>query len=558
METYRLRIVVFMVVILFGVGVAAAENEGTITSIPDSNKRLTILISDLHIGPGRDDKAPEKWMNIEDFRWEDEFSEFLDFVDKEGKGNADLIILGDMFELWQSANMDCTGQGITLRCTVRDCEHGDKELGCTEVEALARTKRAISQHAKTFDSLKNFASAGSNRVVILPGNHDAALLYPSVAREVISAIAKGPVDETDCFDKSRVCISKKGSWMSSDARIYADHGHQFDKANRFDDWPDPVKKRNGNAKTYLERPFGEQMVQAFYNRYEERFPILDNLEKESDGITLGFQTEGVGLIDDFAEFARFLFLKISWRQFRDFTGEQKEGQPPKWDLDKILKEDSPEFLIDSIPTGDPLRTVAEESFRQKKFELRPSQLTRDELQELCDYKMLRRKRGDKAVVECPRAGKTTGKVLDMVLDREKENLTEHLFTVYGAMKAVDPKSKRFSIYLYGHTHQASPQNSTNLMTLQKKGDRPWTLKVINTGAFQRVVNKDQLNQIKERFRSQGGKDRDILTTLKPEDLPACYTFVRIDQYNDKPNPLILKWVKGKGGKWMQNKSCISP
>lgn len=554
METYRLRIVVFMVVILFGVGAAAAEKKATLASIPDSNKRLTILISDLHIGPGKDDKASGKWRNTEDFRWEEEFSEFLDFAKKEGKGNADLIILGDMLELWQSANMDCTGQGITLRCTVRDCEHGDKELGCTEGEALVRVKRILLQHKAVFESLNTFASQDTNRIIILPGNHDAALLYPGVAREVISAIVKNPVKETDCGANSRVCISKKGYWISSDGRIYADHGHSFDKANRFVNWPNPFVKRKG--KTYLERPFGEQMVQQFYNRYEERFPILDNLEKETDGITLGFQTEGVGLIDDFAEFAKFLLLKISWKQFWDFTGEQKEGQPPKWDLDKIIQEDSPQFLVDSIPSGSPLRIVAEESLRQKKFILRPSQLTRDELQELCDYKMLRKEKGDTAVVECPRTVATTGRIFDKIADREKENLTEHLFTVYEARRAAVPTSERFSFYLYGHTHQ----DSTDSMTLQKDDKTPWSLTVINTGAFQRVVSKDQLEQIQEQRRSQGGnlEDRDILTTLKPEDLPACYTFVRIDPYTDAPNPTLLYWVKGKGGKWMQNGSRISP
>jgi hypothetical protein len=282
------------------------------------------------------------------------------------------------------------------------------------------------------------------------------------------------------------------------------------------------------------------MVQKFYNRYEERFPILDNLERESDGITLGFETERLGLIDDFAEFARFLLLDISWGQFLDFTGKQTEGQPPKWDLDKI--EDSPQFLVDCIPRGDPLRTIAEEAVRQNKFKLRPSQLTKDELQELCDYRMLRSKRGEKAVELCPRADETTGKGIDMV---------------YDSMKAVDPKAKRFSIYLYGHTHKAS----TDPMTFEKPQRSPWPLTVINTGAFQRVVNKDQLETIKEQLRSQGGEDRDILTTLKPEDLPACYTFVRIDpSYAAKkyPSPSLKKWVKGIGGKWMQNEKCVSP
>ncbi len=553
MGTYRLRILIFLIVILFGTGEAIAREEAKSVPDPESNKRLTILISDLHIGPGKDDKDPEKWKNIEDFRWHEEFSEFLKFVTEEGKKNADLIILGDMFELWQSANMDCTGEGMTLRCTVRDCEHGDKELGCTEGEALVRAKRILSQHKDVFESLRAFvAPETTNRIIILPGNHDAAILYPLVAREIISEIVGNPVEETDCQSTSRVCIAKKGYWMSSDGRTYADHGHQFDTANRFVDWPTPFVKREGQ--TYLERPFGEQMVQKFYNRYEERFPILDNLSGESEGISLGFETQGLRLIDDFAEFAQFLLLKISWKQFEDFLGEQKEGQPPKWDLDKI--EDSPNFLIDSIPAGDPLRIVAEESLRQKKFELRPSRLTKDQLQELCDYKMLRKKQGDAKVVECPRAGEDTGAIIDKIADREKENLKEHLFSVYAARKAALPALKPFSVYLYGHTHQRSKDPET----LQKGDSSPWALMVINTGAFQRVVDRKQLKKIQEQRRNQGEKleNRDILTTLSPEDLPACYTFVRIDPYTDAPNPLLRYWVKNKKGGWVQSSHCSPP
>ena len=176
---FRNHFILFLAVFfLIANGTIAGGQQPPSISSEKNKNRLTIFISDLHIGPGKDDKVPGKWMNIEDFRWEEEFSEFLDFVNKEGKGNADLIILGDMFELWQSADMYCTGQGKAMRCVVKDCEHGDKNLGCTEKEALVRIKRAINQHANIFKSLKAFVSKDyNNRIIILPGNHDAALIY---------------------------------------------------------------------------------------------------------------------------------------------------------------------------------------------------------------------------------------------------------------------------------------------------------------------------------------------------------------------------------------------
>src|SRR5688500_867577 len=138
--------------LLLGAAIVAAQ--------PDA--RTIVVIGDLHMGPGRDSSGA--WHAVEDFRWRDEFIRFLDALSGES-GNVDLVINGDLFELLQSPDVPCTGDGI---------------MGCTDNEALERLAIATKWHAGELAAIGKLASAGSNRVYIIPGDHDAALLIPRV------------------------------------------------------------------------------------------------------------------------------------------------------------------------------------------------------------------------------------------------------------------------------------------------------------------------------------------------------------------------------------------
>jgi hypothetical protein len=90
-----------------------------------------------------------------------------------------------MLELWQSSRMQCSRLAGVTSCTVLDCVGGG--TGCSEGEARARVRNVVKQHAATLRALGAFAARGANRVVIVPGNHDAALLFPSVVAVVTQA-----------------------------------------------------------------------------------------------------------------------------------------------------------------------------------------------------------------------------------------------------------------------------------------------------------------------------------------------------------------------------------
>src|ERR1039458_10035150 len=162
-------------------------------------------------------------------------------------------------------------------------------------------------------SLREFAVSGDNRLIIVPGNHDAVLLFPKVAKTLLARIG-APAE--------RASVLAQGYWLSPDQQIYAEHGHQIgEELNRFDGWPRPfiaVKKTQ-----YIQRPWGEQMVQQFYNDYEKKYPVIDNFTDDSIGLGYGFAAEGkVGSFAGGARFFRMALFQMSLQQFaRSLGGE---------------------------------------------------------------------------------------------------------------------------------------------------------------------------------------------------------------------------------------------
>ncbi len=264
-------------------GVAGLESQ-------TSTSRLVVIASDLHLGAGR--SAGGEWLPIEDFRWQEDFAAFLRAIDEAGKGATDLVLNGDTFELWQS--------------TTDDCRQRDARLGCTEQEALGRLERVIAAHTADLSALGTFARSGTNRVTLVAGDHDAALLFPAVAARAIAAFnAPG-----------RVEVASRGYWLSADGAVYAEHGHQMPgDPYAFTTWPEPYVRTDGRV--HLERPSGERLAQALYNDLEPQFPILDNFAQEGAGLKYIAAADPMRLpADSIQPLLMFFLARPTWQQFR--------------------------------------------------------------------------------------------------------------------------------------------------------------------------------------------------------------------------------------------------
>ncbi|MHB8273121.1 metallophosphoesterase, partial [Bradyrhizobium sp.] len=270
---------------------------------------LVIVISDLHMGFG--ERSPGEWNPLEDFRWAKEFLLFLDEMQRYGHGHVTLVLAGDSFELWQSDKADCLDAKPTL--------------GCSEAEAVARIKRILESHRTEMRALGEFAIAGDNKVVFIPGNHDAALLFQGVWDEVQRAAGiEDPVKAA-----ARLVFEKKGYWASPGSRIVVDHGHQFDAANAFEHWPTPFAP-DATGTVRLISPFGEQLVRQFFDPIETRHAVVDNISGP-DALFYGVLADGiVGSARVFAQFTRLVALGTSLRQVTNFLNDT--GSQPKWNL----------------------------------------------------------------------------------------------------------------------------------------------------------------------------------------------------------------------------------
>ena len=209
-------IAAFMTLVVTGAGAAVlvrerADTTSTSSAVTGSSAgpcsrraagRLIVIISDLHLGLGRD-PATGQWQPTEDFRWADAFGAFLRAINQAGRGSTDLVLNGDTFELWQPLGSEC--------------RHPNVRLGCTEAEALSRLERVLAAHATEIADLGAFARTGGNRVTIVRGDHDAALFFPTLSERVVAAVnAPGRVD-----------VAAQGNWVSADGAVYAEHGHQM-------------------------------------------------------------------------------------------------------------------------------------------------------------------------------------------------------------------------------------------------------------------------------------------------------------------------------------------
>lgn len=162
------------------------------------------FISDLHIG-GDD--------CVDDFDQKDdeEFSRMINYLEvvrqATSKKKMDLVIVGDFLEMWETKNYAGSQDSKAERVT----------------KAKFKLDKIAAKHPVVFQSIRKFQAASKqNKVYYLYGNHDDEIL----SREVMSHIRKA----TDV----QFLFGTRGSakeYQNKTFKVYAEHGHRFDKAN---------------------------------------------------------------------------------------------------------------------------------------------------------------------------------------------------------------------------------------------------------------------------------------------------------------------------------------
>ena len=506
-----------------------------------SGARSIVVISDLHMGVGRD--ASGEWNTTEDFRWAPEFGQFLEAIDRVGQSRVDLVLNGDTFALADSVLGACG-------------ESSSPQSGCSEREAVARLERILRAHGAEIAALGKFASAGSNHVVLVPGDEDAALLFPAVSRRVTSAISP---------TRTRVDIAGSGHWLSTNSLVWVEHGHQIGPDSyKFSQWPPDVAKS-----PRLPRTWGERVSGRFFGELERTYPAVDNVASLGAGLRYIPIPEGSSLLNDAQDLIHYLLLAISWQQFR-MELDDGDTQPPIWDLAQVRGQ-GPDFFVSSLPDDEPVKPIASSAAAAGKFAKAMEQLTDEELTTICDYRAAMRRsrrrfepvvtqfapRGP-AVSECPRTPETRGAIFDYFWRSRDQTYLAHLEDV---AKRIPAATRPVAVFVHGHTHLADrAQSGANmisggLLKIAMEGFSPVrgaaTPVAINGGAWQRTITPVQVLRLAEERKATPS---DVLRSLTIEELAPCYGFVQMESA-DEPAPAVRYWRQAASGEWSIAPTC---
>jgi len=233
--------------------------------------RRKVIVSDLHMGAG--DWDP-RFRGLEDFYAADVLQRFLD--DQGAAGPTDLIINGDFLEVWQVL-------GALDLLPSRDHPvqpPGAPMLASDQEAAVIALQAIVSAHHQELSAIGRFLNGGDHRVVIVPGNHDADLLWPKVQLALAQAIRPS--------DPARLLFVPGAIYRHGG--VHVEHGHRFDSANRtMNDRPPFALDTQGTCRILAS--WGEVFVARFFNRTEQRFPFVDNLHPESATLLWALEEE---------------------------------------------------------------------------------------------------------------------------------------------------------------------------------------------------------------------------------------------------------------------------
>jgi UDP-2,3-diacylglucosamine pyrophosphatase LpxH len=208
-----------------------------------TQKKYKLVVSDFHLGKGRylGDGTPNI---LEDFIYDREFSEFLDYHCR-GEfelAEVELVLNGDILNLLQMDSMGVHTHLVTERNT------------CRAIQKIAQG------HPQFFDAIQRFCTLPGHSVSYVIGNHDAALLWPMAQKEF-----------------SRACGSEIRFYNESYRvdGVHIEHGQQYERFARIDPARPFISK--GLPEPVLNLPWGSLFVAVLLPEIKQSRPHVDKV-----------------------------------------------------------------------------------------------------------------------------------------------------------------------------------------------------------------------------------------------------------------------------------------
>ena len=307
------------------------------------------------------------------------------------------------------------------------------------------------------------------------------------------------------------------------------------------------------GRDYLERPWGEQVLQPLYDRTEPRYPIVDQVAEEGVGAKFVLAADGVDPPEGVPALLRYFLTKTAWQQFR-MDLDDGDVQAPAWDL-ATIRRDPGGFLASSLPADDPFAPFLVKAAAAGQLRALPADLDDAEIVAVCDYRAAvrrARRRMERVltqlagvgppIAECPRLPETIGPAFEYYWRSRDLRLAQHLEATLDRLNREQRAARQVELVVFGHTHLAD-------RPFRPAGDgRPL---VASSGAWQRTIYPVQIEQL---ARERALAIPELLSTFGPESLAPCYTFLRIGPAESRvPEPRA--WRGGPQNEWRMTGSC---
>jgi UDP-2,3-diacylglucosamine pyrophosphatase LpxH len=214
---------------------------------------ISVFISDLHLSKG------VAW-TLEDFHSDSQANSLVDYLAGRFVGQrVDLVLLGDVFDLWQVVPPNDLVADSTINLTL--------DLNTIR----ANLQEIANQHPQFFNALARFSQGADNRLVIIPGNHDHALVSSQLQSELRSIL----VNRFTFLDRGdNLFFPPHYFYAVPRLGIYAEHGNQYDKFNQYQQFD----HFGPNPRT--EECQGYGLVRLFWNRLENLEPAIDDTPEQ--------------------------------------------------------------------------------------------------------------------------------------------------------------------------------------------------------------------------------------------------------------------------------------
>jgi UDP-2,3-diacylglucosamine pyrophosphatase LpxH len=212
-----------------------------------STEKVILVISDLHLSAGKMLKGKRNL--LEDFHYDNELIDFINYYCSGDYQNieVELVINGDFLDF----------------LAVPFVEFYDDEFW-SEKAALAKLKMIMDAHQGVLNAMKNFLSGSGKKIVYIIGNHDAEFVFDSLKEKFSSYFG----DHAKNF-----LMSNSIETHTPTKGVCIQHGHQYEKANDFDQENAIIETLNGEK--YFIPPWGSYWVTNVINKYKQERSFIN-------------------------------------------------------------------------------------------------------------------------------------------------------------------------------------------------------------------------------------------------------------------------------------------